>query len=769
MGSGVFNVAVSGLNAAQLGLQTTSHNIASASTEGYSRQRIVQNNNTPLFTGAGFVGQGTSVETVQRMYSQYQSEQVLGSATQVAEMDAYLAQINQISNLLADASAGLSPAMADFFKGVQELAANPASIPARQSAISQAQALVARFQGLDTRVQEIRDGVNQQLLAEIETINSLTTSIGETNQQIILAQAGGPGHAANDLLDHRDVLIADLNKHIKVQAVLQEDGTYNIFIGNGQPVVVGTQVSSLTAQQAREDPERVAVSLKSPYGNSVYLRESQLTGGTLGGLIKFRSESLDAAQNNIGRIAIGLADSFNQIHRTGQDLGGKAGGDFFTISEPVSFKNSQNTGTGELTAQIISSDYRLESDGGGGFTVTRLSDGAAAVPFYVPFSAQPNGQSGVVIDGVTVYDDATPPIPGAVAGDIFVLKPGNSPSTRLTAESTNTGGAIEYTSTGSNLQALTGSDYRLDLVAANDWRLMRLSDGAIWNATTIADFEKVQPGFSMTMTGAANIGDSFTIQPTRTGARNLKVAIEDPRAIAAAAPFRTAAGNYDVATSAWVNNNSGQANISVGKVAYVSNTAFGGVPNLPLAPSPGGDIRLTFSDNAMGVGQPGFIVSGGVTGAVAYDPTAKTSVDITVNGLSFTISGRPAVGDRFTLASNQNGVTDNRTAQQLGALQTTNLLNGPSASTSSGAGATLQSAYSQIVSQIGSKSRQIEVTGKAQSSLLAQSTEAKEQLSGVNLDEEAANLLKYQQAYQASAKMLSVVNALFDELLTLGR
>ena len=109
MGSGVFNVAVSGLNAAQLGIQTTSHNISNVSTTGYNRQRIEQTTNTPIFTGAGFIGQGTSVETVNRVYSKYLTEQVLAAQSNVDEADAYLEQIQQIDNLLADPNAGLSP------------------------------------------------------------------------------------------------------------------------------------------------------------------------------------------------------------------------------------------------------------------------------------------------------------------------------------------------------------------------------------------------------------------------------------------------------------------------------------------------------------------------------------------------------------------------------------------------------------------------------------------------------------------------------------
>ena len=318
----IFNVGVSGLNAAQNGILTTSHNIANASTPGYNRQQIFQTTNQPMFTGAGYLGQGTNVETIRRIYSQQLSEQVLSASTGSAEMDSYLSQINQISNLMADPDAGLSPAMSDFFKGVQEMAANPASIPARQAALSASESLVARFQAIDQRMTEIRTGVNAMISSEVGAINSYAQQIADINQRIIYAQAAGPNQPPNDLLDQRDQLIADLNKVIRVSTITQNDGTYSVFIGNGQPIVVGTLAYGLQAVAAPDDPERMIVAIKSPNGNTVNMPDSLLTGGSLGGLIAFRNESLDPAQNALGRIALTLATNFNAQHLLGQNLTG---------------------------------------------------------------------------------------------------------------------------------------------------------------------------------------------------------------------------------------------------------------------------------------------------------------------------------------------------------------------------------------------------------------------------------------------------------------
>jgi flagellar hook-associated protein 1 FlgK len=126
--------------------------------------------------------------------------------------------------------------------------------------------------------------------------------------------------------------------------------------------------------------------------------------------------------------------------------------------------------------------------------------------------------------------------------------------------------------------------------------------------------------------------------------------------------------------------------------------------------------------------------------------------------MSFSISGSLNNGDSFTLSKNASGVSDGRNALALGQLQSQNTMSGKTAS--------FQAAYAQLVSDVGNKSRELQVKTDAQAALLKQSTDARDSLSGVNLDEEAANLLRYQQAYQASAKMIEVGSRLFDVLLS---
>ena len=640
MGSSVFNIGVSGLAAAQAGLLTTGHNISNASTPGFNRQQIVQSTNTPQFTGAGYFGQGTNVTTVQRIYNQFLASQTLSAQTRLSELNAYADQIRQVDGLLADSSAGLSTALNDFFRGVHEVAANPASIPARQSMLSMAQALVGRFQSVDNRLNEIRDGVDTQLASTVADINSYTTQIAALNQRIILAQAAGPGQPANDLLDQRDQLIAQLNQQVRVTTLTESDGSLSVFVGNGQAVVVGAQSYGLATMQSGEDASRMTVGITLASGGTAALPEAMLTGGTLGGLLAFRRESLDTAQNALGRIALGLAETFNAQHRLGQDLTGALGGNFFTAPAPqvITPNNPPNGGTAAIgvavasAANLTTSDYRLTANGGGNYTLVRLSDNTTV------FSATALPQT---VDGLTI---------------------------------------------------------------------------------SLAS-------------GAANAGDSFLIQPTRAAAHDIAVALTDARSIAAAAPIRTAASN----------GNSGTGAISAGSVnapppvnANLTQTVTITFNNPPT----------TFDVVGTGTGNPA---------GVAY--TAGGS--ISYNGWTVEIGGTPAAGDVFTISANSAGVADNRNALLLAGLQTGKTLAGGTAS--------YQSAYAQIVSDVGNKTREIQVTATAQESVVKQAEDAQQSLSGVNLDEEAANLLRYQQAYQASGKMIEIADKLFNTLLELGR
>jgi flagellar hook-associated protein 1 FlgK len=647
----IFSIGLTGLNAAQAGLATTSHNIANVSTPGYHRQNIVQSSNTPLKSGSGFFGQGTTVDTVLRSYSQFLDRQVLSAQTTSSYLDAYQAQVSQIDNMLADPSAGLSPALQDFFSGVQDVGANPASVPSRQQMISLAQTMVARFQALDSRIAEMRSGVNSQLRDVVTNINTLSAKIAEVNQQIIYAQAN-PTQPANDLYDKRDLLVSDLNKLVKANVVQQSDGTINVSIGNGQSLVVGVQSQTLAAVPSLDDPQDWVVALNAG-ANSIVIPPGLLQGGQIGALLDFRSQSLDPTQNRLGRVATVLAQTFNDQHNLGIDLNGNIGGNFFTVPSAQVIVRSSNTGSAVIAAanttmaSLTDSDYRLTYSGVT-YSITRLSDSLVSGPF----ATLPQ-----TIDGV----------------------------------------AISLTS------------------------------------------------------GTPNAGDSFLIQPTRYGARDIAVAVNDTSLIAAAAPIRTLTGGA----------NTGSAKISEGVAVNTSNAAF----VTPGALTPPILIRFTSAAQYSVFDNTNPAAPVLLEANIAYNPAVNNAVFPTPGALDYgyrvNLTGVAATNDTFNVNFNSNGVADNRNALLMASLQTRNTIAGGTAN--------YQGAYSQIVSAVGNKAREVQVQGAAQDALVKHTSDAQQALSGVNLDEEAANLIRYQQAYQASGKVLQIATKLFEDLLALGQ
>lgn len=632
MATNIFGIGITGLQAAQAGLITAGHNISNASTPGYTRQQVDFSNATPLATGSGFLGNGVDIVTVRRLYSEFLSAEVLTASTQSNSLDSYYSQIRQLDNLLADPSAGLSPALQDFFTALQGVATTPNIASSRQALLSSAEALKSRFQVIDQRLTDLRDGVNTELGATAQEISNYATQIADLNQRIIVARGAAGGQPPNDLLDQRDRLVADLNKDIRATVVVQDDGAYNVFVGSGQPLVTGTLAYSLATLRDPVDPTRITIGYRTASG-VVRLPEAMLDGGKLGGLLAFRREALDPAQNALGRVAITLAQTFNAQHQLGQDLNGQLGTALFSIGAPQVNSSLNNAGNAVIAA---------------------------------------------------AFDPA-------------------------------------------DVGALTASDYRVNYDGVN-FVLTRLADGA---TQTFAAFPQNVDGLTLTLaSGAAAAGDSFLIRPTAAGASTLGVAITDPSKIAAAAPVRTAQA---------------AANTGTGKISAGTVDSVGANLQQP--------VTITFTSAGT------FDVSGTGTGnpaGLAY----TAGQNISFNGWTVQISGAPAAGDSFSIGPNTGGNGDNRNALALASLQTAKILDGGAAS--------YQGAYASLVSQVGTQTRRLQVTSEAQAAVLEQVQTAQQSYSGVNLDEEAANLIRFQQAYQASGKVLQIASTLFDTLLQLG-
>jgi flagellar hook-associated protein 1 FlgK len=654
MSGNLLNIGKTGLFAAQAALATTGHNISNASVAGYTRQGVVQASLLGQNTGNGFIGNGTTVADIKRYTDSFLNGQVNSAQTSVSSLDTYYTQITQIDNLLADTTSGLSPALQDFFSSVQNLSGTTGSDASRQALLSSASTLSTRFQAIDGRLEELQSGVNSQITATVNEINTYASQLASLNEQIS-AYSGTSGRQPNDLLDARDQLITELNTKIQTTVTKGDNNSLTVSIGNGQPLVVGKQSFQLAATTSDTDQTRVEVGVITA-GKVVTLASDSLKGGALGGLLAFRSETLDKTQNAIGRIAISLAATFNAQQNLGQDATGAMGQDFFTKPEAYVGANVHNNITSTTAVKAVvadasaltQSDYKLEYDGAN-YTVTRLSDNARTT--------------------INPYPQTT-------------------------------------------AQRIDGIDF--------------------------------------SVTGAAAKGDNFSIKPTVNGAANINLKLTDVSQIASATPITTSVPL----------TNTGSGKISSGTVdaGYLTPGNAITTPIKLTFDKASGNLSGFPADKPVTVTNSAGVKTVYAAGATNIPFTAGSSYSF--SGMNVTMSGVPADKDTFTISKNTDASGDTRNAALLAGLQTKNILNGGSA--------TFQSGYAQLVSFVGNKTREVKVNADAGATLLAQVTASQQDVSGVNLDEEAANLLKYQQAYQAAGKVMQIASTLFDTLLSLG-
>lgn len=639
----ILQIPVSGLAVAQRSLMTTTHNIVNVNTDGYSRQRVVNEAREPSGFGGGFLGTGVTTQSVTRAYDEFLVTNVRSNTSIYEETKNYQEFSGRIDNLLSGSNLGLMTSMQGFFDSVDEVANNPSSLPSRTVMMTEANSLVDRINEMDGSLRDLQTELSNRVKNEIGEINNLAKFIGQLNGEVAAVAAAGD-QAPNDLLDKRDILLKQLSEKVGVKVIDASNGEVSVFVGKGQSLVTGTAVSKLAVLRDEEDFAKFNIGLVSDSGISDVSKN--IDGGGIRGLLNFQDDVLDKSRNSIGRIATVLAKTFNDQHKLGADLNGNLGGDFFNEGTVVVAENSTNTGTGVVTAafgdvsNLTTSDYRLVYDGSDSYTLTKLSD--------------------------------------------------------KTQTTINTGGASPF-------------------------------------AATEMD------GVALTITGGAAVGDAFLIRPTFGGGSEIGLKLTQSSGVAAGSPVTTSQA-VD-ATGRLTNTGSGD----------IGEPTVTDVTNLPL----GADITLTFSS---ATNQLTMVPDPNGDSPLAYDPATESGKSFTVlGGVAFTMSGTPADGDSFVLGNNDSGGGDNTNALILSKIRSDAIMDGGDS--------TIQSAYSELVSEMGGLSKQALNDLEARTSILEISQQSLDSKSGVNLDEEAANLLIFQQAYQASARAISIASSLFDTLI----
>ncbi len=406
----LLQTGLSGLIAFQRTLSTTSHNIANAHTTGYTRQRT---DLVPLegqAFGNGYFGRGVGVSDVVQMRDKFVEQRLQDAITDSSRSDLFMKLSEQINNLLGQPDSGLAPALQEFFNGLHDVSTDPSSATMRQLLLSQSQTLVDRFQFLDGQLRSIMRNSNRELEIQVADVNAIAGDIARLNRDIVNAQGADGRNMPNDLIDQRSNRINELAAFVSVSVVAQDNGAINVFVGNGQQLVVNTTAQTLGTRADTMDSDLLQVT--STAGATTVQVSDQLNGGAMGALLDFRRDSLIPTRNELGRIAMVVGDSFNTQHRKGMDASGSAGIDFFTLPPPQIIADLNNVATATPTvtitdsASLLAADYRLDYDGAT-FTLTRSTDGASV-----------SGPGPLSMDGLQVAIGGV-----AAAGDSFLIRP----------------------------------------------------------------------------------------------------------------------------------------------------------------------------------------------------------------------------------------------------------------------------------------------------------------------------------------------------------
>ncbi|MCO6539336.1 MAG: flagellar hook-associated protein FlgK [Gilliamella sp.] len=414
MANSLMNTGISGLNAAQNMLNVISNNISNAHTTGYNRQQQILRQANGTQHSFGFVGNGVCVSSVNRAFNNFVVGQLRQSQSQNGSIKAYYNELSKVDNLLAENDNSISSQINNLFASLNKLASNASDASTKQTVISDLTSLTSQFNKTETNLKNQIANVNTELNSNVDKVNTYTQQIAELNQKISQLQSVGGGNEPNALLDQRDQLVNELSEIIDI-TVTEQNGQYNLSLANGLNLVQGSSINLLSVQPSTDDPSLNTIIYTHPSGATQELTSQNITSGTLHGLLTFRDGPLTEARNQLGLIALNLAERFNEVHMSGIDINGNQGEKLFDYNHPSCVTNTKNQGNAsakiEFNAlnEVKASDYKIEFDGNN-WIATRLSDHQLITP--------------EIKDGKLFFDGLTIEISGnAVNGDSFIIKP----------------------------------------------------------------------------------------------------------------------------------------------------------------------------------------------------------------------------------------------------------------------------------------------------------------------------------------------------------
>ena len=668
-------------------LGTTSNNITNVNTEGYTRQETV------VYTSAIEWGVGSTV--TRRLYDKYVQREMFRDQGNVGFYDAYSSGLGTVDKLLSSKDTSITNKLDSLFASMEKAAQNATSLASRQELLSQFQTLTDRYNTLNYNIKNELTDINNKIDDAASNINDLVKGLYEVNRSIRnLGQSVTKSDVGLQLLDKRDQMVNQLSEFVDVNVTTESDGSWSLYLGNGQLLVNGDTYGTLAVNQKTGDQTRREISLifETPSKSKVDLGHDAW-GGKLGGLLA-ASDEMRQAMRELGQSALAFADAMNTQNKGGITLGNVAGKDLITIPE---VKGTSTNGNFAMTvsfnpgegSDIRSDDYFVRFEDDGGQMVPRV------------YTVDASGKETMVPEAdVIESQDAN--------GNMVLKIEGHGITMKFNASKT----------------AMSATDVR------------------------------------------------FTAQPTINSAFDIKCNITKPEDFAFSSAIRVNG-----------NKHSGNATPSLVGVTQTGTAATDTEFGIYIDPTTG---KPAFTNNAPNfvrveknnAGQLEYVVynkaaNGNLTrlGAAPADCNGKNIFANTKWDNQNTPDGYPHYdvnftgtvdnGSSFDIQINTDGKNDNTNGNLMAALKQENLVYG-----AENIKVSFTEDYANLTAEIGSAVMSATTDLAAAKAKCEQSQNLFASTAGVNLDEEAANLIRFQQSYSACARIINASQTIFDALMS---
>lgn len=532
----LMGVSTKALFAAYAQVHTVGNNIANANTEGYSRQKVLQQNDMSLRTAAGYVGTGVSIVSVQRASNMFLTEQSQTLKSTAAADQVGNRMMGQLEQIFGSGEAGLGNAATQVFSAFADLTVNPSDLSARQAVLGRLEEFASLTRAQGSQLQLLQDNVRADISGAASEVNTIARQIAALNVQV--QNATLQGITPNDLLDRRDVLVNHLAEQLDLQTFTTADGAMAVFVAGGQPLVLGSDANQLVVQRDNLDPSRTSVSM-SIQGQLTLLADNHINGGKIGGLVDFQNDDLLAARNRLGQLVTAVAGTLNAQQSYGIDLYGNGGAPLFELAPPEALAAQTNArdASGNPIASVMleitdvsalkASDYELYADPAtpGQYTLTRLSDGFK----------RSNLNSGDEVDGLRFTDGANVPSTGerfllrGVAQAPTALKLALRDAKGLAAAgpmvaSLGAGNTGTVSVSGLDVVASPANPYQALTVRFTDdlghYELRDAGDNTVGSGDFVPGQPLLYDGLALALTGVPKLGDSLRLNPTTFAGSN---------------------------------------------------------------------------------------------------------------------------------------------------------------------------------------------------------------------------------------------------------